>query len=119
MLGLGIVGAIVASRVIGDKMPNWMFAVFLIVLAVAVALDITAVWELHDIGRNATAALAVGMTLLLVVTLRGGAEVLISAGALGVGLAILMFLDTPPGTTSTPTGSRRRSPPSPSPSSPP
>ena len=99
VLGIGIAGAIIASRVIGDKMPNWMFAVFLIVLAVAVALDVTAVWELHDIGRNATAALAVGMTLLLVVTLRGGAELLISAGSLGLGLAILMFLDTPPGTT--------------------
>jgi len=90
-----LVGAIVASRVIGDRLPDWMFAIFLAGLAVAVALDVIAVWDLHDIGRNATAALAAGMTLLVVVTLRGSAEVIVATGVLGLGLAVLMFLDAP------------------------
>ncbi|CAN5415178.1 hypothetical protein BH10ACT6_BH10ACT6_03310 [soil metagenome] len=96
VLGAVIVGAIVTSRVIGDRLPDWMFGLFLTGLVVAVALDVIAVWKLHDIGRNATAALAAGMTLLVVVTLRGRSEILIAAGVLGVGLAVCMFLDAPP-----------------------
>jgi hypothetical protein len=95
VLGAVIVGAIVTSRVIGDRLPDWMFGLFLTGLLVAVALDVIAVWPLHDIGRNATAALAAGMTLLVVVTLRGRSEILTAAGVLGIGLAICMFLDAP------------------------
>jgi len=95
VLGAVIVGAIVTSRVIGDRLPDWMFGLFLTGLLVAVALDVIAVWPLHDIGRNATAALAAGMTLLVVVTLRGRSEILIAAGVLGLGLAICMFFDAP------------------------
>jgi hypothetical protein len=96
VLGAVILGAIIASRMIGDRLPDWMFGLFLTGLLVTVALDIIAVWPLHDVGRNATAALAAGMTLLVVVTLRGSAEILFSAGALGLGLAVVMFLDAPP-----------------------
>jgi hypothetical protein len=95
VLGAVIVGAIVTSRMIGDRLPDWMFGLFLTGLLVAVALDVIAVWPLHDIGRNATAALAAGMTLLVVVTLRGRSEILIAAGVLGLGLAVCMFLDAP------------------------
>ena len=95
VLGAVIVGAIVTSRVIGDRLPDWMFGLFLTGLLVAVALDVIAVWPLHDIGRNATAALAAGMTLLVVVTLRGRSEILIAATVLGFGLAVCMFLDAP------------------------
>ena len=96
VLGAVIVGAIVTSRVIGDRLPDWMFGLFLTGLLVAVALDVIAVWDLHDIGRDGTAALAAGMTLLIVVTVRGSSELLIAAGVLGVGLAVVIFLDTPP-----------------------
>ena len=96
VLGAVIAGAIVTSRVIGDRLPDWMFGLFLTGLLVAVALDVIAVWPLHDIGRNATAALAAGMALLVVVTLRGSTEILIAAAVLGAGLAVAMFLDAPP-----------------------
>lgn len=96
VLGAVIVGAIVTSRVIGDRLPDWMFGLFLTGLLVSVALDVIAVWSLHDIGRNATAALAAGTTLLVVVTLRGSTEILIAACLLGAGLAVAMFLDAPP-----------------------
>ncbi len=96
VLGAVIVGAIVTSRMIGDRLPDWMFGLFLTGLLVAVALDVIAVWPLHDIGRNGTAALAAGMTLLVVVTLRGSTEILIAACALGAGLAVAMFFDAPP-----------------------
>ena len=95
VLGVTIIGTIAASRAVGDLLPDWMFALFLAGIAASIALDVIAVWDLHDIGRNATAGLAAGMTLLLLVTRRGRIEVLIAAGVVGVWLAVLMFLDAP------------------------
>lgn len=96
-----LVAAIVTARVIGDRLPDWMFGLFLAGLAVAFALDIVAIWELHDIGRHATAALTAGMALLVVVTLRGTAEILTSAGVIGAALLALMFVNTQPFTQDT------------------
>jgi hypothetical protein len=90
-----LIGAIIAARIINDRLPDWVFGLFLTGLAVSVALDLIAVWDLHSIGRNATAALAAGFALLVVVTVRGPLEILISAGVLFVGLGVAMFLDAP------------------------
>lgn len=91
-----LIGAIIAARIINDRLPDWVFALFVTGLAVSVALDVIAVWDLHNIGHNATAAIAAGMTLLVVVTVRGPLEILIAAGILGVGLAVAMFFDAQP-----------------------
>lgn len=98
VLGVVIATAVIASRVGGDRMPGWMFALVLAGLAAAVVLDLVAVWELHDLGRTLTAATAAGCALLLVVTQRGATELLVAAGVLGVGLAAAMFANLPPGT---------------------
>jgi hypothetical protein len=90
-----LVLAVVMARVIGDRLPDWMFGLFLAGLAAAVTLDVAAVWRSHDIGGTATAALVAGVALLAVVTLRGAAEILIAAAALGVALAAVMFLAAP------------------------
>jgi hypothetical protein len=82
------------SRVTGT-LPNWLYVIFLAGLAIAVALDLYAVWPLHDIGRHATAAVTAGMALIVVITLRRSIEVLIPATVLGAGLAIAMVLNTP------------------------
>ncbi|HEV7742816.1 MAG TPA: hypothetical protein VGO65_10385 [Pseudolysinimonas sp.] len=92
-----LIGAIIAARVINDRLPDWAFALFLTGLAVSVALDVIAVWDLHSIGRNATAAVAAGMTLLVVVTVRGSTEILVAAGVLAVGLSVAMFFDAEAG----------------------
>lgn len=97
VLVAALVGAVVAARVINDRLPDWVFALFLTGLAVAVALDVIAIWDLHSIGRNATAAIAAGFTLLVVVTVRGSTEILVAAAVLAAGLAVLMFLDAPVG----------------------
>jgi hypothetical protein len=90
-----LVATFVTSRVVGDRLPNWMFAVFLVSLAVVIALDLRAVWDLHDIGQYATAALAAVMSLILVLTLRRPTELLISVGVAGLGLATAIVLNTP------------------------
>lgn len=97
VLAAVLVATIVSARVIGDRMPNWMLAIFLAGIAGAVALDIVAVWDLHDIGRYATAALTAGVALLVLVPLRGPATVFAAAGTLGLALGLLVFLDALPG----------------------
>lgn len=98
VLIVAIAGCIVVSRVVGDRMPPSVFALVLAGLGAAVALDLVAVWELHDLGRTLTAATAAGAALLLLVTRRGPVELLVAGGVLGLVLAIAMFVNTPPGT---------------------
>jgi hypothetical protein len=90
-----LVATFITTRVIGDRLPDWMFAIFLLGLAAAVWLDLVAIWPLHDVGRNATAAVTAGMALIVVITVRGTTEILIAAGALGATLATAMVLNTP------------------------
>ena len=98
VLILVIAGTAIASRVGGDTMPTWTFALVLVGIAATVVLDMIAVWELHDLGRTLTAATAAGAALLLVVTQRGATELLVAAGTLGLALSVAIFLNTPPGT---------------------
>ncbi len=91
-----LVATFITARVIGDQLPDWAFALFLTGLAAAVVLDLVAVWPLHDIGRNATAALTAGMALLVVITLRRTRDILIAVSVLGVGLGVAMVLNTRP-----------------------
>ena len=97
VLAAVLVGAIIAARVINDRLPDWMFALFLTGLVVAIALDVIAIWELGSIGRYASAAIAAGMALLVVVTVRGPIEILVAAGGIAVALAVAMFLNAPAG----------------------
>lgn len=91
-----LVAVFITARVIGDQLPDWIFFLFLAGLAAAVALDLYAIWPLHDIGRNATAAVTAGMALLVVITLRRARDILISVGVLGAVLATTMVLNTRP-----------------------
>lgn len=79
----------------GDRLPTGAFVLFLAGIALTIALDFMAIWELHDIGRYATASATAGMALVVVITLRGTRE--ISAAAIGLGLAFLgaMVVNTP------------------------
>jgi len=94
LLIMALGGGFVASRVVGDRMPDWIFAVFLSFLACAVVLDLIAIWDKHDIGRFATSALTAGMALLVVVTLRGALEVLVANAALGVALLTAIIVNS-------------------------
>jgi hypothetical protein len=86
--------AFVTSSVVGDRLPDWMFSLFLALLATVIVLDMVAIWDLHDIGRYATASLTAAMALLLVITLRRPSEILISIGVIGAGLVTAMLVNT-------------------------
>lgn len=105
VLAAVLIGAVVMSRVTGDRLPDWMFALFLAGIAIAVVLDLIAVWELEprDLGGRATAALAAGMALLVLVALRGSIEILTAVAVYGVGLTLVIFLSAPPESFGDPT----------------
>lgn len=86
--------AIISMSVLGDRLPHWLFALYLAALAGAVALDFIAIWPLHNIGFYATASVSTGFGLMIVVTVRAGREVLAAAGALGVVFVVAIVMDT-------------------------
>ncbi|TPW70640.1 hypothetical protein [Schumannella sp. 10F1B-5-1] len=86
---------IVIERVVGDRLPAWGFGIFLAGLGAAVALDVTATWGFGDLGGHATAAAVAGMGMLLIVTLRGRAEVITATAVLAIVLIAAVFLGTP------------------------
>lgn len=90
-----IIVALWVSRTVGDRLPNWMFAVFLLGLAGSVALDLANVWGLGNIGEWAFAAGNAGFVLLVVMTLRGRAELIIAAVVFTVVLAVAVLIETP------------------------
>jgi len=90
-----LVTAFVTARVIGDRLPDWMYLVFVSLLAIVVMLDLVAIWELHNIGHHATASLTATMALLLVITLRGPVDILATTGVFGIAIGGAMIVNTP------------------------
>lgn len=94
VLILAIVTTLVVTRLSGDRLPAWMFWLFLAGLGAAITLDLVAILPLHDVGKYATASVTAGMALLVVVTTRRTLDVLIAAAVIGAVLATAMLLTT-------------------------
>ncbi|MGV8877141.1 MAG: hypothetical protein ACOH1K_06490 [Rhodoglobus sp.] len=90
-----IIGTVSGAHLMNGHIPWWIFALFFVGLAVVVALDLYAIWPLQNIGENATSAIAAGMTLLLILTVRPSSDIIIAVSVLGATLAIAMVLTTP------------------------
>ncbi len=88
-----LVATFVTIRVLGD-LPTCAFALFLLGLAASVVLDLYAVWDLHDIGHVATAAPTAVMGLLVALTSRRTADIVVAASVFGAGLATAMIINT-------------------------
>jgi hypothetical protein len=95
LLIMAFVGVFLATRFVSDRLPWWVFAIFLSTIAFSLALDLLAIWPLHDVGRNATSAVTAGMGLLLVITFRGAAEILIADAVIGVALIAAIAFNSP------------------------
>jgi hypothetical protein len=79
----------------GERMPNWLFILFLATLAIVIALDFVAIWPLQNIGANATASVAASFGLLVAVTLRRTSEILVAVGLIGAAFVVAILLTTP------------------------
>lgn len=85
----------VTITILGERMPDWLFAAFLACLAIVIALDFLAIWPLDDIGASATASVAASFGLLLAVTLRRTVEILIATGLIAVAFVVAIVVTTP------------------------
>ena len=90
-------GLLVAAGVVirhnDDRLPDWMFFVFLGGLAGVIALDLIAVWSLGDVAATASAAVAAGVGLVAVVGVRAARELWTAAAAVGTILLAADLLD--------------------------
>lgn len=89
---LGLTITISAS---GERLPDWLYGVFLAALAAVVWLDIVAISPLGNVGQYATASISAGFVLLVIVTLRQRWEVLVATAALGAALVGAIVATTP------------------------
>jgi len=95
LLVLLIAATITIVQLTSGQLPQWIFYLFVIGLAAVMALDIYAIWDLHDIGAYATAAVAAGMALLLVLTVRPTTEIIAAVVAVGAGLTTVILINVP------------------------
>jgi hypothetical protein len=95
LLIMAFVGVFLATRFVSDRLPGWVFAIFLSTIAFSIALDLIAIWPLHNVGLNATSAVTAGMGLLLVITFRGATEILIADAAIAIVLIVAIALNSP------------------------
>lgn len=92
-----VVATVLATSQLTDgRLSDRMFVVYLGGLATAIALDVVAIWPLHDIGRYSTAAVAAGMSLVAIITLRRLRDVLVTVVAIALILIALMSINTRP-----------------------
>ncbi|KQW07803.1 hypothetical protein ASC66_02190 [Leifsonia sp. Root4] len=81
-------GAFTGVGMHGGTMPRWLFAVTLGGMAVAVLLDLSAVWGLADQSIYPTAAVAAGVMMTPLVSVRETREVMAATATLG---GVLLF----------------------------
>jgi hypothetical protein len=94
LLITALVGGFIVTRLAGDGLPDWIFAVFLSFVACAVVLDLLAIWDHNDIGSFATSSITAGMALLVVLTLRGSLEILVADAVLGIALVTVIIVNS-------------------------
>jgi len=87
--------SVISTNVLGLRMSSGLFVCCVALLVLVLSLDLWSIWERHNIGEYASAGLTATMALLLFLTMRRSAEILISAGGLGLILIIAIGVNTP------------------------
>lgn len=88
-----VVGVIIA--IAGERMPTWLFSLYLAAIAGVIALDFLAVWPTHNIAANATASVVASYGLLVAITLRRTMEILIPLALIGISFVAAILITTP------------------------
>lgn len=86
---------VITIIIVGERMPHWLFAILLAAIAGVIALDFLAIWKLNNLGSNATASIAASLALLLAMTMRRTAELVVASIAIIVTFTVAIVLTTP------------------------
>jgi len=95
LLMVTFLGLTITISATGERLPDWLYGLFLSSLGAVVWLDFVAIAPLGDIGRYATSSVSAGFVLLVVVTLRSRWEVLLASCLLGTAFIVAILLTTP------------------------
>lgn len=95
LLMVTFLGLTITISATGERLPDWLYAVFLAALGSVVWLDIVAIAPLGNVGQYATASISAGFVLLIIVTLRQHWEVLVATAVLGIALIAAIVATTP------------------------
>jgi len=88
-----LVSVLVVIRRNDDRLSDRMFVGYTLGLLTVVALDLGAIWPLHDVSGTATAAIAAGVGVLAMVGVRPLRQVLATAMIFGALLLIADLVD--------------------------
>lgn len=95
MLMVTFLGIVITISATGERLPDWLYVVFLLSLGAVVWLDFVGISRLGNIGQYASASVSAGFVLLIIVTLRSRWEVLVASGLLGTAFVVAILLTTP------------------------
>lgn len=95
LLMVTFLGLAITISATGERLPDWLYGVFLAALAAVVWLDFVAIADLGNIGRYASASVSAGFVLLIIVTLRSRWGVALATGLLGLAFVIAILVTTP------------------------
>ncbi|HWK19422.1 MAG TPA: hypothetical protein VNR37_01465 [Microbacteriaceae bacterium] len=79
---------VVVTRVLGEHLPNWLFALWYSALALVIALDLTASWGAPNPADTLTVGLSASLSLVLALVTRSTLQIFLSAVGLAVGTAV-------------------------------
>ncbi|MEJ3403461.1 hypothetical protein WDJ51_01825 [Rathayibacter sp. YIM 133350] len=96
VLLVGCTATTFAVRSQGGSMPRWLFASALAAGVVVMALDLAGSWGKTEQYVVPTAALAVPVLLLALVTLRETVQIITAAAAIGLGLIVATLFEPRP-----------------------
>lgn len=82
----------IVSRVLGEHLPHWLFWLYFIALAAALALDIEATWGMPDMGFSFTVGTSAVLSLVLAAITRSPLELTLAGGGLTAVAAVAMLL---------------------------
>jgi hypothetical protein len=94
-LAVVLVAGAAAIAALSQRVPDWLFAIIVVALAVPVALDVSASAGLLHVGVTPTAAPAAAMVLMPVAALRGTGGPLAASSLLAAVLAAEALLQLP------------------------
>lgn len=76
---------VVVTRVLGEHLPNWLFALWYAALVLVIALDLSAAWGMPNPADSFTVGLSAALSLVLALVTRSTVQVFSAA----IGLALV------------------------------
>lgn len=82
------VAIVVVTRVLGEHLPDWLFALWCTALLLVIALDLSAAWGMPNPADSLTVGLSASLSLVLAVVTRSTVQILLASGAITIATGV-------------------------------